>query len=516
MSLVNLLKYLSANEKTEFLGEESTRILRYTFADKDTDAIPERILSEALAVKHGEDFISKSSYRNSLIESIPERILKRNGISDCEKAIKIYKKDINRFLRDFDIEDKYKPISIEDDRTDFEYSIPKYGECNGTNAFPHFYQLNLKDRVLYDIYNNYHNSILVTMPTGAGKTVLAMEVIIDFFRSNRNLDKKLHVGWFVSSKELCEQSFQSFQKLWKQKGDRRVRACRYWGKFNNLDSRIEDKITFGGFPLLISRLNEDSLKDYLSTIDLLVIDEAHGVKADSRDRLIAMYKNLRGDIFQIIGLTATPFRLDDEEYDSLKGSFQKHFEIRDENNNPVNSPIQYLVDNEFLASLKFEKLNSVIGSSKSEYYGNLHASIIQECRNLLSSNKNVIIFAESYSHAISLNIYLQNNGIENALIIGDTPPNKRKKYLQEFGDPESSLNVLVNESILSTGIDVPGMNAIMVLRDIGSPTLAMQILGRAMRGPKNGGNLINRVYLTDSNYTHLKNYKLIEQKVLKS
>ena len=58
------------------------------------------------------------------------------------------------------------------------------------------------------IYNYDTSKTLVTMPTGAGKTVLAMETIVDLFR-NHNNETSLNIAWIVNSKELCEQSLQS-------------------------------------------------------------------------------------------------------------------------------------------------------------------------------------------------------------------------------------------------------------------------------------------------------------------
>jgi superfamily II DNA or RNA helicase len=54
----------------------------------------------------------------------------------------------------------------------------------------------------------------------------------------------------------------------------------------------------------------------------------------------------------------------------------------------------------------------------------------------------------------------------------------------------------------------------MILSEINSPTLALQILGRAMRGIKNGGNKENTIYLTKENYNKLSEYKLLESVVL--
>ena len=137
------------------------------------------------------------------------------------------------------------------------------------------------------------------------------------------------------------------------------------------------------------------------------------------------------------------------------------------------------------------------------------------CKNLIEQNNNTIIFAESKAHAIALSLYLKVNEIENGLIVGETPNINRKKLLKRLGDKKDPLNVIVNERILQTGIDVPGLNSIIILTKIESPNTALQILGRAMRGPKNGGNKNNSIYVTQTNRTLLENYNIIQQKVLR-
>jgi superfamily II DNA or RNA helicase len=58
------------------------------------------------------------------------------------------------------------------------------------------------------------------------------------------------------------------------------------------------------------------------------------------------------------------------------------------------------------------------------------------------------------------------------------------------------------------------MNSIMILSRINSPSLALQVLGRAMRGEKNGGNLKNTIFLTKDNEVTLTNFNILEQRVL--
>ena len=129
-----------------------------------------------------------------IIPAGPMRETLQDAIKKSQLAIIIEedKSNINKFISDFSIESLYKIDRSIENRTNFEYAIPKYGENNGTNSFPHPYQLRLKDQVLHYFLNNQHQKTLVTMPTGAGKTVLAMEVVIDLFRSYR-----------VDSKDSC-------------------------------------------------------------------------------------------------------------------------------------------------------------------------------------------------------------------------------------------------------------------------------------------------------------------------
>lgn len=530
MGLVQLIKGLTSAEKGRLLGKETTRIIRYSFVNSDHEALPPEILNTAVALHAGIELVKNPKYRSLLIETLSESKLRDLGFNGSsvtiyDEAIKAYSKDLERFISDFSIENEYREIIVPDDRDSYEYVIPEYGKCNGTNAFPHDYQLRLKKDLMSHLMapRNYNtNKSLVTMPTGAGKTVLAMETIVDLFRSHHT-SKPLNICWLVNSKELAEQSLLSFQKIWKQKGDRKVMAQRYFDRFNTFSGLEVDKITFATFQLLTPRLTDGAEEDlkFVSNLDYLFIDEAHFTGADEYRKVFKYYQDNNDDP-KIVGLTATPIRLKDDEFSSLREMFNHYLRLKDEYNREVDSPIEYLQKGEYLSTIDFHVLNEATASDKSKkddmsgYYKELHESVLNTCRNLIEKNNNTIIFAESKAHAIALSLYLRSKNIENELIVGETPIANRKEYLKRLGDKNSSLNVLVNERILSTGIDVPGLNSIIVLSSIDSVTSSLQILGRAMRGPKNGGNKTNTVYLTKDNKNTLENFNLLEDKALNS
>lgn len=511
MGLIKLISNLDNYQKTSILGERTTKILRYTFVDNDNDALETKILDEAVATQFGIKLVHKK--RGLLVESLRSKEVSNLGFENHDSAIEFYKKNFDAFIKDFEIEEKYLLREEEDNRPNNEIIIPNYGECNGVNAFPHFYQYNLKREIQFLLFNTVNPIILATMPTGAGKTVLAMEIITDLFRSYELIkQKKINIMWLVNSKPLAEQSLQSFQKLWNQKGDHGVIAERYFGKFDEIELSSKSKITFSTYSLLTSRIETKEVKELLKDCDFLVIDEVHASEARTYSDLISNYKNLNLD-FKILGLTATPLRSDDSEFRSLKNMFNKYLTILDNSKDKDKSPIQYLVDLEFLSQVSFDILNMTDDqSSLSTYYKSMHNSVLNECRGIINRKENTIVFAKSKAHAVAISIYLSNNGIENGLIVGETPDQYRQLFLKKFKDKD--INVLVNHQILSTGIDVPGMNSIIVLSDVNSPTLALQILGRAMRGPNNGGNKNNKIYLTPDNFKKLSEYKILESLVI--
>lgn len=522
MGLIKLIDNLDSASKTKLLGKETTKIVRCSFAENENATLSQDILNRAVALHDGINLVNGNKKREDLIYAISKEEIISKGFEDTKdiysRAIEKYKGDIDSFYSDFDIENEFRKIEVVDDREHYEYVNPIYGKCNGKNSFPHPYQLRLKKNITEKLSGNNYDTkkLLVTMPTGAGKTVLAMEVIVDILR-NHHSTNPIKIAWVVNSKELCEQSLQSFQKLWKQKGDRPVMAERYFDKFNNINNDEVDKITFASFQLLVPRINNNSNADinFVSNLDYLIIDEAHFAGADEYKKVISTYLNNNNDP-KIIGLTATPYRASDENFRTLKSQFNHYLKLKDKNDIEVENPINYLIERGYLSNLNYEVINTFSNDDDPfNYYKDLHSSILTVCNNLIEENKNTIIFAESKAHAVALSLFLKVNSIKSGLIVGETPNANRKQLLKRLGDEKDKLNVIVNERILQTGIDVPGLNSIMVLTKIESPNTALQILGRAMRGPKNGGNENNTIYVTQTNRTLLENYNIIEQKVLR-
>jgi superfamily II DNA or RNA helicase len=108
-----------------------------------------------------------------------------------------------------------------------------------------------------------------------------------------------------------------------------------------------------------------------------------------------------------------------------------------------------------------------------------------------------LVFACTKEHCIILQRLLKLEGIESAVILGDTNKSTRANDIESF--KKNELKVLINFGVLSTGFDAPNLNTLIMARPTKSIVLYSQIVGRALRGKNNGGNLTNKIITIKDN-----------------
>lgn len=67
--------------------------------------------------------------------------------------------------------------------------------------------------------------VVLHMPTGAGKTRMAMHLVCQHLIAHPNTV----VVWLANSEELCEQAAEEFQEAWSFLGNRSLDVYRFWG-----------------------------------------------------------------------------------------------------------------------------------------------------------------------------------------------------------------------------------------------------------------------------------------------
>jgi superfamily II DNA or RNA helicase len=366
--------------------------------------------------------------------------------------------------------------------------------------------------------SKFRRRAVVSLPTGGGKTRVTVQAAVELVLEPNNSNRS--VIWIAQTDELCEQAVQAFRQVWVNLGAQGedLRIVRLWGGQRNPEAQRSDK------PLVVvasiqTLNNRFGVLDWLSMPGLVVMDECHHAITPSYTNT---FNWLNADTIEtkrekteeppIIGLSATPFRTNDEESSRLAKRFDNRWFPNDQN-------VLYdrLLRQEVLSRIKTDALDSHIPltpeelnkleelSEKDELdkpsgvnallsIDNRFANI--EERNMLIVDRikkalmtkeasSILLYANSVHHARKLSVLLNIAGISASSIDGETPRNARRYFLEKFQHGE--IKVLCNHSVLTTGFDAPKTDMIMISRMLFSPVMYMQIVGRGLRGPKNGG-----------------------------
>lgn len=224
-------------------------------------------------------------------------------------------------------------------------------------------------------------------------------------------------------------------------------------------------------------------KAALPEIDILIIDEAHLVPRDGFGNYQRLIKKL-GNSVRILGLTATPFRLDSGVLLDEEGIFKSVcYEI----------PILQLIYEGHLCPLISKRGIDEIDRSKIKKSGRDYSlESINENFNDVLINKTVddivalgherkswLVFCSSITHAERVATSLWERGIDVDCISSKTLPLRRAQVMAAF--KEGRIKCLVGCEIFTTGFDAPSVDLIALLRPTKSKGLYCQILGRGMR-----------------------------------
>ena len=137
-------------------------------------------------------------------------------------------------------------------------------------------------REVYELLCGKPPRVLLHMPTGAGKTRTAMNVIASFFRER--LDDDDVIVWLAHTEELCEQAGEEFERAWEAIGDRSVSLFRHFGPYRVDLERVRGGLLIGGLRLLYrdSLARQTHFFGLSRRTRLVVMDEAHQAVAGFR------------------------------------------------------------------------------------------------------------------------------------------------------------------------------------------------------------------------------------------
>ena len=354
--------------------------------------------------------------------------------------------------------------------------------------------------------NDPPHRVLLHMPTGSGKTRTAMSVIADILRGA----EPLFVIWVAYSEELCSQAVLEFVATWRAVGDREMALHRFWGRHEIDSERISDGLLIAGLPKLVRRGYDRPhwLGQLGAKCSLLVVDEAHQSVAPHY-RVVLDALLVHSVTTGLVGLTATPGRTwndvtVDEELAKFYSRRKVGLQIPGYDN-----PVDYLVAEGYLAKASFEPLHheggfSLSATEKEQVLQSLDLSdallsrigddeirnvaIINRVEHLAKRHRRIILFAASVHHSHLLAAVLLARGLKAHAVTTKTASSERTRSIELFKNESDESIVLCNYGVLTTGFDAPRTSCAVIARPTKSLVLYSQMVGRAIRGPKAGGN----------------------------
>lgn len=333
---------------------------------------------------------------------------------------------------------------------------------NGLRLIPRDYQLKCKEAIYHGFARGKTRGIIVA-PTGAGKTMIASMIAFDYVK---RLGKR--VLFVVHRDALIGQTIKAMANWGITPG---VVA----GNYKEDRSRL---MQIASFQTLTPDELQNTRRDLSRLLswykpDVIIYDECHilnysSVALDLTPRL----KDVEGiedyrDPWLSIGLTGTPFRLKEDE--SLGDIYQFM----------TCAPMpQKLIDDKVLVPVIYYDVPNA-GSGKI----GVRISYIVENWLKKGQNSKTIAFCPSVPFAKSLTAAFGAIGVKAALVHGGTSYKRRQAIYDEFkSDEPDTILILCSCMALTEGFDATNARCGIFARDTNSIALALQMLGRIVRG----------------------------------
>lgn len=285
---------------------------------------------------------------------------------------------------------------------------------------------------------------------------------------------------FQPSKEILQQNFSKLQS---------------YGIFDcgcySASVRCKDinRITFATIGSVMNHMN------YFDCFKNIIIDECHyvNVKAGQYKQFIEA-KNR-----QVIGLTATPYRLERSGGGSIL-KFLTRTRPRIFSKVIYCCQVGELLAKGYLADLHYYDLTSIdlrrvrsnsTGADydeksllaeyeRSGFYDKLSNTVVNVMQTKSGiPRKGILVFTAFTKEARQLVGKLQSLGVNAAIVTGETPKREREAILEGFKRRE--IKVVANVGVLTTGFDYPALDTIILARPTKSLSLYYQMVGRAIR-----------------------------------
>lgn len=316
-----------------------------------------------------------------------------------------------------------------------------------------------------------HDSALVVMPTGCGKTVLFADII------RRVFPRKCLV--IAHREELIFQAQHKIEAVTGlhaeiEMGAYRANTSGLFGTAQVVVSSIQTLTAGGDGSGRMTRFDP-------SLFGAVIIDEAHHACADTYRRVLRYFRTNAG--VRVLGVTATPDRADELALGQVFQTVAFDYEILDAIRDGWLVPVQQQVV--AVEDLDFSNMRTTAGDLNGADLARVMESekVLHEIAGPsldIIGDRRALAFTSSVRHAEALTeIFNRHRQGMAAFVCGKTPKEERRQLLADFA--AGKYQVMCNCGVLTEGFDDPGVEVVIMGRPTKSRALYAQMIGRATR-----------------------------------
>lgn len=318
---------------------------------------------------------------------------------------------------------------------------------------------------------NPEGNPLLVIPTGGGKSFILSLLMRRFHEA----EPSTRIVQVTHVKELIDQNYKELIGFWPW-----APAGIYSASLRRREAHAQ--ILFAGIQTVHNKAKQ------IGHVDVLMVDEAHLIPPDAKTmygRFIAALREINPRML-ILGLTATPFRLDsgrlDEGDDRLFDAVAYEITIRD------------LIDLGFLVPLISKATASTIsvkGVSRSggEFNAKQLSIVVEDLEKTRAAVDEIIgygadrrawlCFCSGVQHAHDVAAEVRKRGFTCETVHGDLSSGERDRIIKDF--KAGKYRCLTNANVLTTGFNDPRIDLVAMLRPTLSASLYIQMVGRGTR-----------------------------------
>ena len=366
------------------------------------------------------------------------------------------------------------------------------------------YQKQAVDKILWATGKGLEGNDLIILPTGAGKSIVISAVA-------SALNQPILI--LQPSKEILEQNLAKLC-LYVDRSEVGVYSA-------SMNEKTIGHYTFATIQSIYTK------PEFFKHFKLVIIDEAHLVNPKNLSGMFTSFLKAIGNP-KVIGLTATPYRMDTaytrDDYggitahatikliNRMKGFFWQRILFNINTSELVQSgylcPLEYL-DRSVIEHQQLRLNKSMTDFDLESVEGLLNArqsDIMTAIAYGMDNSKSVLVFNSSVSQAHRFSELVPNS----AAVSAKTPKKERDRIISEF--KAGNIKAVFNVGVLTTGFDHPALDCIVLLRPTRSIALYYQMLGRGVRiFPGKTGCKVIDLTSTVKNMGRVETIKLVKR-----